>query len=162
MMIDAVANIDEVSAQELLDFASHGNDIFISTSYPPQKMLDSLRIEIQRDYSLSGKASFSFANTTFAKDSITIAKGMSNNYFSELDSITTTVLGYQKFGNKERINFIKIDYFSGNIYLHLQPAVFTNYHLLKDNRKRYAAAALSYLPDATVFPLLYQLVDLFL
>jgi len=151
MLIDVSPNLDAVSAQELLDFASHGNDLFISTSYPPSRLLDSLNISIQRDYSLSGKASLSLANTKFATDSITIQKGLSNNYFSELDSVTTTVLGYQKFDTKEHINFIKVDYFNGNIYLHLQPTAFSNYHLLKKDNKKYAAAALSYLPDNTIF-----------
>jgi len=151
MLIDEAPDLDASSAQELLDFASHGNDVFISTSYPPSRFLDSLNVSIQRDYTLSSEASLSLANKVFENDSITIKKGLSNNYFSELDSVTTTVLGYQKFNDKEHINFIKIDYFNGNIYLHLQPAAFTNFHLLKKDNKKYAAAALSYLPDQTIF-----------
>ncbi len=44
--INESALIDDVSAQELLDFASYGNDIFVSTSYPPQKFYDSLYLDI--------------------------------------------------------------------------------------------------------------------
>ena len=153
MLIDGIQDLDDVSAQELLDFVSHGNDVFISTNYPPVKFLDTLKIEVQNDYSLSGKAKLKLANTIFKEDSITIKKGLNNIYFSKLDSISTTVLGYQEFKNEEeeRINFVKINHVNGNIYLHLQPAAFTNYQLLKNNHKKYAASVLSYLQDATIF-----------
>jgi len=151
LYIDAATGIDDVSAQELLNFASRGNDIFISSSYPPQKILDSLFIETENDYSFRGKAQFNLANSSFKNDSITIEKGLSNIYFSELDSTSTTVLGYQKFESMSRINFVKVDYGTGNIYLHLQPVVFTNYALLKNDNKKYSSAALSYLQDETIF-----------
>ncbi len=151
MYIDDYADMDEVSAQELLDFASYGNSIFISSNYIPQKFKDSLFIETENDYNFKGKAYFNLANKNFKNDSISIEKGLSNIYFSELDSTNTTVLGYQKFDSIPNINFIKVDYGDGSIYLHLQPIVFTNYALLKKNNKKYAAAILSYLPDETIF-----------
>jgi hypothetical protein len=151
MQIDNFTNIDEVSAQELLDFTSHGNDVFIATNYPPQKILDSLSIDINNDYDFKGKAEFSLANTIFQKDSITIEKGLSNYYFAELDSTKTTVLGYQKFDSISRINYVKIEHGSGNFYIHLQPVAFTNYHLLKKENKKYAAAVLSYLTNDTIY-----------
>ena len=79
--------------------------------------------------------------------SIIIEKGLSNIYFSKLDSSITTVLGYQKFDSIKRINFVKIAHGFGTIYLHLQPIVFTNYHLLKKDNHKYASAVFSYLPD---------------
>lgn len=151
MYVDNYADIDDVSAQELLDFTSFGNTLFISTDYLPQKFKDSLFFETKNDYDFSGKAHFSLANTAFKNDSITIEKGLSNIYFSKLDSTTTTVLGYQKFDSIAHINFVKIDYGPGNIYLHLQPVAFTNYTLLKKDNKKYASAILSYLPDDTIF-----------
>ncbi|NOY47905.1 MAG: DUF4350 domain-containing protein [Chlorobi bacterium] len=151
MYIDNYANIDDVSAQELMDFASFGNTLFISTDYFPQKFKDSLFFETNNDYDFSGKASFSLANPLFKNDSITIEKGLSDIYFSKLDSTTTTVLGYQNFDSIPHINFVKVNYGQGNIYLHLQPIAFTNYTLLKKNNKKYASAILSYLPDDTIF-----------
>lgn len=149
--IDDFADIDDVSAQELLDFSTYGNDIFISSNYLPQKFKDSLFFETENDYNFKGKANFSFANKTLESDSISIEKGLSNIYFSKLDSTTSTVLGYQKFETLQHINFVKISYGSGNIYLHLQPVVFTNYTLLKKDNKKYASAILSYLNDDTIF-----------
>jgi len=151
MLIDDYAEVDDVSAQELLDFASHGNTIFMSSNYLPQKFLDTLGIELENDFDFTGEAQFSLANPTFKNDSITIDRGLSNIYFSKLDSSKTTVLGYQKFKEAQRINFIKVNHEYGNVYLHLQPMAFTNFSLLKKNNKKYAAAILSYLPDDTIF-----------
>ena len=150
IVVDEFANIDDVSAQELLDYSSHGNDVFISSNYPPKKILDSLFIDIENDYSFKGKADFNLANPIFKNDSITINKGLNNYYFSKLDSISTTVLGYQKFDSISHINFVKINHGYGNIYLHLQPVVFTNYHLLKKDNKKYTAALLSYIESGTI------------
>ena len=150
MHINNFADLDDVSAQELLDFAAHGNDIFLSTNYPPQKILDTLKIDIKNNYSFKGKASFSLTNPIFLNDSITIKKGLENYFFSKLDSVTTTVLGYQKFDSIQHINYVKVMHGSGNFYLHLQPLAFTNYHLLKENNQKYAAAVLSYLNDDTI------------
>lgn len=149
--IDEEVQIDDVSAQELLDFAEDGNDIFISTSYPPKTLYDSLHFESTNNYDIKGNAEFGFTNPTLISDSITIDKGLSNIYFTKLDSSTTTVLGYQKFDSIKRINFVKINHGRGTVYVHLQPIVFTNYQLLKKDNQKYAAAALSYLPDATIY-----------
>lgn len=149
--IDEYTEIDDVSAQELLDFASHGNDVFLATSYPPQRFYDSLNFDIKNQYELKGTAKLQFTNPKFAKDSVTIENDLSNIYFSKLDAEKTTVLGYQKFKYNNQINFVKIDHGFGHIYLHLQPIVFTNYHLLKKEHKNYAEVALSYLPDTPIF-----------
>ena len=151
MLIDDYAEVDDVSAQELLDFASHGNTIFMSSNYLPKKFLDTLGIELENDYDFTGEAQLSLANPIFKNDSITISKGLSNIYFSKLDSSKTTVLGYQKFNTKEHINFIKVNHVNGEVYLHLQPVAFTNFSLLKKDNKKYAAAILSYLPDDTIY-----------
>jgi len=45
---------------------------------------------------------------------------------------------------------VKVKHGLGNFYLHLQPIVFTNYHLLKKDNKKYAEAALSYLPNDAI------------
>jgi len=149
--IDDFADMDAVSSQELLDYSSFGNTLFISANALPQKFKDSLNFETANDFNFKGKAHLSLANKIFKRDSINIEKGLSNIYFSKLDATTTTVLGYQKFDSIPRINFIKLKYGEGNIYLHLQPIVFTNYMLLKKENKKYAAAALSNLPDETIF-----------
>jgi hypothetical protein len=150
MLIQDFNEVDNISAQELLDFASHGNDIFIASNYPPGKFLDSLSVEIKNKYDFEGGAELSFTNPKLKNDSITVTKGLSNYYFSKLDTLNTTVLGYQKFDSINRVNYVKIEHGLGNVYLHLQPVVFTNYHLLKKDNKKYASTVLSYLKDDVI------------
>ncbi|WP_299334079.1 DUF4350 domain-containing protein [uncultured Psychroserpens sp.] len=151
MLIDDYSDLDNTSAQELLDFASHGNDIFISSNYFPNRLLDSLGFDTRNDYSFEGKAQFTFTNPTFRNDSITIEKGLSNIYFSEIDTLNTTVLGHQKFADSTYTNFIKTSWGDGNFFIHLQPIVFTNYHLLKNSNQKYASSIMSYLGDDTIY-----------
>lgn len=151
ILIDEAPDIDNSSAQELLDFASFGNDIFISANYFPQRLKDSLGFTMDNNFSFSGKAKLSYTNPSFKNDSITIEKGLSNICFSKIDTLYTTVLGYQKFGDSLYTNFIKTTWGRGNFYIHLQPAVFTNYQLLKKDNKKYAEAAMSYLGDDTIY-----------
>jgi len=150
LYVDEHLDIDDVSAQELLDFASEGNTLFIATPYPPKKFYDSLHLHVSTKYDRKGKAELGFVNPRFSNDTITIETGLNNIYFSKLDAETTTILGYQKFDSIKRINFVKVHYGSGNIYLHLQPILFTNYHLLKKDNQKYASTALTYLPEGTI------------
>ena len=149
--VDEYVSTDDVSIQELLDFASHGNTVFLSSTYMPMKFSDSLGFETTHDYDFDGKAELSFANPKFSKDSISIEKGATNIYFSEIDTLNTTVLGHQKFKDSLRVNFINVPYGSGNLLLHLQPMVFTNYHLLKKENKKYSEVIMSYLEDKDIY-----------
>jgi len=151
ILIDQQANIDNTSAQELLDFASHGNDIFISSNYFPPKFQDSLHFHLHNNYNFKGKAELSFTNPRLLNDSITIEKGISNIYFSEIDTLNTTVLGYQKLADSAYVNFIKVPWGDGAILLHMQPIAFTNYHLLKKSNAKYAAGVMSYLSDDSIY-----------
>nr|WP_321236861.1 DUF4350 domain-containing protein [uncultured Psychroserpens sp.] len=151
VVIDDYPNIDNTSAQELMDFASYGNAIFISSSYFPDRLIDSLGFDTTNDYSFKGKAELSFTNPRLKNDSITIEKGLSNIYFSTIDTLSTTVLGHQKFEDSIRTNFIKVPWGSGEFYLHLQPIVFTNYNLLKKSNHKYASSVMSYLGDDTIY-----------
>jgi len=163
LIINPYAEIDDISSDYLLDFVSDGNVVMISSFNFSKKLLDSLQAEIKFDVlpqleledSLSisnihfkdSELKLTLANKNWDAKSYTYNKGMEGVYFSQLDSIHTTVLGYHQFENTRRINFVKIQYGDGFFYLHTQPFVFTNYNLLKSGNAAYAAHALSYIPD---------------
>ncbi|WP_243471364.1 DUF4350 domain-containing protein [Winogradskyella sp. MH6] len=151
MLIDERPNLDNTSAQELLDFASFGNDIFIAANDFPDRLKDTLGFDTKNKYSFSGKAELTYTNPSLKSDSISIQKELSNIYFSKIDTAYTRVLGYQKFGDSLYANFIKTSWGNGFFYIHLQPIVFTNYQLLKKDNKKYAEAAMSYLGDDTIY-----------
>jgi hypothetical protein len=147
--ISDYGNIDETSAQEILYFISHENTAFLSMKKFPETLLDSLKISMDADYKYSDKIYNWLANPKFGSKKYQIIEGIGNDYFTEFDTINTTVLGYQS-GDSSRVNFIKVNYDGGEIYLHTQPAAFTNFHLLKDNHKEYAEKVLSYLPKRDI------------
>ena len=151
MIVDDFADIDNTSAQELLDFASFGNDIFISSNYFPETLTDSLGFDTENDFSFKDEGELTLTSPSFTNDSISVSKGLSNIYFSEIDTLFTTVLGHQKFADSTYVNFIKTSWGSGYFYLHLQPVAFTNYHLLKKDNKKYASSVMSYLSDDTIY-----------
>jgi len=145
------SEMDEISAQELLDFVSYGNTVFMSSNYFPNRLKDSLGFNTTNQYDLKGNSYFTLTNPRFETDSITIDRGINNFHFSKLDKDLTTVLGHQTFDSIAFPNFIKVNYYQGSFLLHLQPIAFTNYNLLKKNNKKYAEAVLGYLPEDNIF-----------
>lgn len=142
--------IDEESTQEILYFVQHGNKAFISSKNFPQKLMDSLKFTFSSKLLLGKKVETWMANPKLGSQKYDISMGAANTYFDKIDTLTTTVLGYQ--GDKEKlVNFIKVPYGEGEIYLHSQPAAFTNYHLLKDNHSDYAAKVLSYVGEGEIY-----------
>lgn len=145
------SEMDEISAQELLDFVSYGNTVFMSSNYFPNRLKDSLGFNTTNQYDLKGNSYFTLTNPRFKTDSITIDRGINNFHFSKLDKDLTTVLGHQTFDSIAFPNFIKVNYYQGSFLLHLQPIAFTNYNLLKKNNKKYTEAVLGYLPEDNIF-----------
>lgn len=144
-------NIDDQSIKELMYFVSHGNNAFLSMANFPKPLLDSLKFEYTSNLLQTQNASVWLANK---KVSPKVYKSTSDiaDYFSKIDTLNTTVLGYQ--GNlkiKKNINFIKVPYKNGYFFLHMHPVAFTNYNLLKKDRYQYAENVLSYIPKGDIF-----------
>ena len=136
--------LEDDSVDELLNFVDSGNTLFISDYYFSQKIHDTLQIDI--DYILNEKDSISYQSLKYSNiHNIAIDKNTGDNYFSSFDSINYKVLGYSKI-DYNRVNFIQVPFGKGNIFLHLEPKVFTNYNLLKDERYKYVEGIISYLP----------------
>ncbi|MCP4054375.1 MAG: DUF4350 domain-containing protein [Mesoflavibacter sp.] len=145
------SEMDEISAQELLDFVSYGNTVLMSSNYFPKRLKDSLGFNTTNEYDLKGNSFFTLTNPRFKTDSITIDRGINNFHFSELDKSITTVLGHQTFDSIAFPNFVKVKHYDGQFLLHLQPIAFTNYSLLKKNNKKYTEAVLGYLPEDNIY-----------
>lgn len=144
-------NLDSKSNKELLYFVGDGNTAFISCKDFPEMLMDSLNFRINSRFGLSDTVNVWMANKNLGQEKYNLNIGAGNIYFSEIDTLTTTVLGYQGKDNKKEINFIKVPYKEGYFYLHTQPASFTNYHLLKGNHFEYTEKILSYIPEGNLF-----------
>jgi len=143
--------IDEQSTKELFYFVSHGNTAFLSVQNLPKIFTDSLKIKTKSDFDLTNTMDFWLANASVGTQKYDLNKGAGIFYFSNIDTLTITVLGYQGTEKDKRVNFIKVPYRQGNFYIHLQPNAFTNYHLLKDNHAEYVEKILAYLPKGKLF-----------
>lgn len=148
--ISEYSTIDNESVEEICNFVSHGNTAFLSSKSFPGKLLDSLKLELNGEYNYKDSIYNWVANKKLGNQKYKIIEGIGENYFSKIDTLNTTVLGYQS-GDSTRVNFIKVKWRSGNIILHTQPAAFTNFHLLKANHSEYAQKVLSYIPNGNIF-----------
>jgi hypothetical protein len=148
--------IDVQSIKEIFYFVSHGNNAFLSMNVFPKTLLDSLKVACNADLQYTGNDTslIWLANGKLNSKKYTLTEGLGATYFSKIDTLNTTVLGYQGNKgqpNKKNINFIKVPYQKGFFYLHTQPAAFTNFHLLKADHAQYAQSVLSYLPKETIY-----------
>ncbi|MGB5418016.1 DUF4350 domain-containing protein [Algibacter sp.] len=141
--------LEDDSVDELLSFVDAGNTLFISDYYFPQKFHDTLNLSV--DYIKNEKDSISYVSLKhFNFDDMTLDRNKGDHYFSEFDSINHTVLGYSKIDYKH-VNFLQIPFGDGQVFLHLEPKAFTNYHILKEDRYKYVERTLSYLPNNNVY-----------
>ena len=150
LSISEYCDIDDTSVGEICNFVSHGNSMFLSSKIIPNSLLDSLKLKMNSEFKYKDSIFNWVANKKLGNQKFKLIDGVNNNYFSKFDTIKTTVLGYQS-GDSTRVNFVKVPWVNGNFYLHLQPAAFTNFHLLKDNHAQYAEKVLSYVPKGSIF-----------
>lgn len=146
---------DEQEMKKLISFSENGNDVFISARY----------ISATADEILGCNSSaidFSFININDLQKNMHISlnappfeKKISyeypgktfNSYFSDIDTSTTDVLGYDERG---RPDFIRLHAGKGNFYVHTEPLAFSNYFILHKNNIDYYEKALSVIrPDIT-------------
>jgi hypothetical protein len=150
LVLSDVPILDNESTKELFYFADHGNNVFLSMKNFPKSILDSLKLEVKAEFQFSDSIYNWMANPKLSSKKYNLVEGIGNSYFSKIDTLNTSVLGYQS-GDSTRVNYIKVPYKSGNFYLHTQPAAFVNVHLLKKQQFEYAENVLSYLPKTDVF-----------
>jgi hypothetical protein len=153
----------------LLNYVSEGNDLFVSALDFSEGFGDTIGFKSNRfffdtlefssktritDSAFNGRRWLNFTKENLSRDTgYTFSKTLHKKYFIEFDSSRTEVLGIDYVG---RSNFIAVNFKKGRIFLHCQPLVFTNFHLLYSNSD-YACAALSYLPErSTVWDEYYK------
>lgn len=139
---------DKLDIEKLLNFVSKGNNLFVSSYSFAQAFSDTLKFQLNQpifDTTLFKTVKEELklvACQTNKEESFIFQKKLPDLYFNSYDSSKTDILGSD---NQKKANFICMNYSQGKIYLHCQPVVFSNYHILYSNYT-YACNALSYLP----------------
>lgn len=163
LMINNGIDLDEQEYDELLEYASEGNDVFIASSYFDMYLSDTLNLRVDARYTIQeDTVELSFTNNKFKGDPYLFTKGMYNRHFISVDTLNTTILGHISFSGddlfddnledgevKTKPNFIKVKFGKGNFYLNSTPLAFTNFYMLGGNQE-YVANAFSYLKDKEI------------
>lgn len=135
-------NQGKAALGSLLNFVTKGNTIFIAAGSMPETLADTLRLKVIPFNTY--QAGIGYRNDTVYYDlaannlSAQYTKSNYQNFFSQLNGQTTTILGYLKRGKVKVPNFIKVRFGRGLIYYQLTPEVYSNYCML--NPKTYPVA----------------------
>ena len=140
---------DNAELEAILQEVWSGNHVFISATEFSDNLMDSMRVNIKDNgfYYFNDSMKLSLVHPVFNGTMTYSYPGYDiGNYFSQLDTNITSILGYDESG---KANFIRISYDGGgSIFLHLAPGAFTNFFLLHKNNKEYYDEALSYIPKS--------------
>lgn len=148
LVINQYLSPDDYETGQILAHADSGNTVFLAMESVFGKLKDTLKLEIENEKFISNDSVYlALANQLEGNKPEKYAFYAKNvsSYFTNYDSLKTTVLGYNQ---KKEANFIKVKWGRGNIFIHSNPFAFTNYYLVFDNDWKYAFKCLSYLPDA--------------
>lgn len=155
VFINNTVNFDEVEAKELLTWTAKGNTLFLASKNYSELLLDTLNLEIKNFYlfnKFETQPLLTLVNKHLNPDkSFHIKKSFTIHFFEEIDTSSHAVLGfsqaYKKELNKENreVNFLKISFGKGQLYLYNQPEIFTNFFLLEEDNHVFTENVLSYI-----------------
>ena len=145
IIISTEVEPDENEAAAILGMVSRCQHVFISSLHISDILLDSLHLKTayySGGFNIEDSLTVS-VNHPESNDSLSYSypgKAL-DNYFVSIDSSFTSVLGRDKFG---RPNFVQFNYEGGGaLYIHLAPIAFSNFFLLHKNNKAYYDNVLS-------------------
>ncbi len=157
-------SIDRWETSILLSQVRHGADVFIAARQFDGAFGDSLSIKTTMNNPFLGASNILKDDTVYVhfsnpllerKGGFPYYRSTTETYFTDIDSaLVVTQLGTNNAGKP---NFIHIQFGKGNLYLHTNPTLFTNYFVRDEISANYALKALSYLPKrATIWDDYYK------
>lgn len=151
---------DQQQVNELLEYTSQGNTLFLSARDFGYILEDTLSTFTYVEYDFKEtQISARLLNPGLSPDSVTTyQKGIYPAVIDQIDSAKVTSLGHYRFDQDQdqdylyddQLNFVRYSFGKGQIYLHTLPEAFTNYYLLKD-KLHYPASVLSYIETPVVY-----------
>ena len=162
LFVNTRIDFDATELDDLLDWVSEGNTLFIATNDLGYKLRDTLQVETRNQVyfdQIATKPLLNLVNKNLKADEPYFSdRGMNVTYFDEIDTLNHRILGVSQAYKdtlkitKPQANFIEAPFGSGIIYLHTQPEVFTNFFMLEADNNNYTEKVLSYLDtEQTVF-----------
>lgn len=171
MFINNSIQFDDVELEELLNWTSKGNTLFIASERFNETLMDTLDLEYIDMFNYGSNFYVELKNDLIRKDSMYIfEKDYNIYYFNKIDTLESKVVGVVNYSNKvdsltaeishlkrpsdstylhrDKINIIKQSFGNGTIILSMFPQAFTNYFMLKSPNQNYTAGLLSYIEDS--------------
>jgi hypothetical protein len=145
-LIDPVLQLSTNDINELLNYVVTGNYVFLSAENFGRALMDTLNFKTMRrfDFLPDDSAAPDFENPALkVTRRISFKKMTIDGYISEFDTARSVVLGNNR---RKDVNFIKMPYGEGAIFIHAAPVCFSNYFMVTADNAEYTAKALSYLP----------------
>jgi hypothetical protein len=156
--------LDEEDVKALAGFIESGGDAFIASLESPEALLNSVYfkecdVQIAFEESEADSVSFNFIHETLRTGN---AFRYVYRYGSEdrpyfwnfitAEAFCDSTRSIVPLGNQEGrgVNFIKITVGKGNLYLHSNPLVFTNYFLSKPEKVDYVSGVFSHMDGKSI------------
>ena len=150
-------SFDNDELDDVLQWVSEGNKLFISASSFGKNLSDTLNVEISNYAGAEGfktRPALNLVNPALQFDkNAEFDQDLPAIFFSKIDTTNSTVLGTASFGEKKpekKINFIRTSFGDGEILLHSTPQAFSNYFLLKEENYKYSEALLAYITGTNI------------
>ena len=141
-------NPDTKSLEKLMNHVAEGNTVFISTLHFSPALIDSLNIDIRREYFKEKKwQQLDLKKWESGTNTYEIEYSYELTFDSVLQNKNAKILGYSRLKHP---NFVQVKYKKGAFYLHSSPLAFSNYHILKRDTKGYVEQVFSRLPGNPV------------
>lgn len=154
----------EEDTEALLAFIHSGNDAFVAARYLPMQIIDSIYSQDCDQQIFVKEHSLALVTMNFYHPSIKTRKGYKYVYREAgnrksypwmalqpdifCDSLHSIVaLGHLQ---SDKVNFFKLPFGKGNLYVHTNPIAFTNYYMRLPDKAEYAAKVLSHLSGKTI------------
>jgi hypothetical protein len=143
LVLANTTDFNKYDYKELVKYLRAGNNVFITTFEWKGFLADTLKLNTASEYE-KGNVDLKFTNPRLHPDKYYQFKhDISNQYFSGFDTTKAVVLGQNRLGHT---NLLQFNFGKGNLYLCANPHLFTNYSLLTPQGADYAAKVLSYMP----------------
>jgi hypothetical protein len=142
MFIAVKTAFSGTDAKAILDYASLGNEVFISSENIGDALSDSLGLELSRDFSMDSLGT-RLVNPALGNDrAYGMKRGTITGHVSRYDTARSVVLGMNSRG---QVNYLMQRRGKGRIFIHTAPGMYTNYSLLEHDNLDYVSRSLSYL-----------------
>ncbi|HEY0655515.1 MAG TPA: hypothetical protein VGD65_20410 [Chryseosolibacter sp.] len=151
--------LDEEDVDALLNFISNGNDAFVASYNLPFDLVDPMFVsDCGKQIFLAMEDTLS-ANMNFYNRALAKPKGYKfvyrfgkkdqpyfwNSLNPEIFCDSTKSITPLGFIAPDKVNFFRLQYGKGNLYVHTNPLAFTNYFLTKQDKAEYASSVFSHL-----------------